>query len=546
MSRPTALARAPLAASLLLLCLSPRLIAQQQTAAAAPLFQTATQCMACHNGLAAPSGEDVSMGATWRASIMAHSARDPYWQAGVRREVIDHPMAQPAIENECSRCHMPMAHVQTQALGQQQMVFAHLPSGPGAAHADPLATDGVSCALCHQITNEKFGDKASFTGGFVVDTAAPVDERRVFGPYDVDAGRAAVMRSASGFVPSEATHIQQSEVCATCHTLYTHALDEAGQPIAEFPEQVPYQEWRHSAFPDSKSCQSCHMPVVAQPTAITSVLGQPREHVSRHDFRGANVFMLRLLNRFRGDLGVVAQPVEIDNAVGRTTAFLTAHAATLEIAAARARRGRLEADVVVRNLAGHKLPTAYPSRRAWLHVTVRDANGCSVFSSGEVEPSGAIRGNDNDRDAAAFEPHYREIHSPEQVQIYEGIMGTPAGAVTTGLLSAVSYLKDNRLLPQGFEKANAPRDVAVSGDAREDPDFAAGEDRVQYVIDVGDAPGPFMVEAQLWYQSIAYRWARNLGSYDAVEPARFLSAYQAVAPTSAIVLARAVRTSADE
>ena len=543
MSRPTVPARAALSASLLLLGLSPDLIAQQAPLAAAALFQAATQCMACHNGLAAPAGEDVSMGTMWRASIMAHSARDPYWQAGVRREVIDHPTAQAAIENECSRCHMPMAHVQTQALGQQQMVFAHLPSGPGAAQADALAADGVSCALCHQITSEKLGEKASFTGGFVVDTVPPLDERRVFGPYEVDAGRAAVMRSATGFVPSKATHIQQSEVCATCHTLYTHALDEAGQPIAEFPEQVPYQEWRHSAFADSQSCQSCHMPVVAQPTPITSVLGQPRDDVSRHDFRGANALMLRLLNRFRGDLGVVALPVELDNAVSRTTAFLRAHAATLEITAARSQGGRVEAEVVVRNLAGHKLPTAYPSRRVWLQVTVRDANGRSVFSSGAVEPTGAIRGNDNDRDAAAFEPHYREIHAPEQVQIYESIMGTGAGAVTTGLLSAVRYLKDNRLLPQGFEKATAPRDVAVSDDAREDPDFAAGEDRVRYAVDVADAPGPFTIEARLWYQSIAYRWAHNLGSYDADETARFVTAYRGVAPAAAIELAHAVRTS---
>jgi hypothetical protein len=73
-----------------------------------PLFQSSNQCMTCHNGLTTASGEDVSFGTLWRASMMAHSARDPYWQAGVRREVTDHPQAQAAIENECSRCHMRM------------------------------------------------------------------------------------------------------------------------------------------------------------------------------------------------------------------------------------------------------------------------------------------------------------------------------------------------------------------------------------------------------------------------------------------------------
>ena len=61
--------------------------------------------------------------------MMAHSAHDPYWQAGVRREVLDHPSAAPAIEHECSRCHMPMAHVTQVAAGVTGQVFANLPAG---------------------------------------------------------------------------------------------------------------------------------------------------------------------------------------------------------------------------------------------------------------------------------------------------------------------------------------------------------------------------------------------------------------------------------
>ncbi len=106
-----------------------------------PLFQSSAQCMTCHNGLTTASGEDVSFGTMWRASMMAHSARDPYWHAGVRREVTDHPRAQAAIENECSRCHMPMAHVETQRRGGQQSVFANIPSANPAA-IDPLALEG--------------------------------------------------------------------------------------------------------------------------------------------------------------------------------------------------------------------------------------------------------------------------------------------------------------------------------------------------------------------------------------------------------------------
>ena len=39
--------------------------------------------------------------------------------------------------------------------------------------------------------------------------------------------------------------------------------------------------------------------------------------------------------------------------------------------------------VAVENLAGHKLPTAYPSRRVWLHVTVLDGPDV-VFESGAI------------------------------------------------------------------------------------------------------------------------------------------------------------------
>src|SRR5215510_11086149 len=65
------------------------------------LFQASDRCFACHNGLSTAAGEDISIGFGWRPSIMANSARDPYWQAGVRRETIDHAKAKAEIEDEC-------------------------------------------------------------------------------------------------------------------------------------------------------------------------------------------------------------------------------------------------------------------------------------------------------------------------------------------------------------------------------------------------------------------------------------------------------------
>jgi len=197
-------------------------------------------------------------------------------------------------------------------------------------------------------------------------------------------------------------------------------------------------------------------------------------------------------------------------------------------------------DVTIENLAGHKLPSAYPSRRAWLHVIVRDAAGAVVFESGALRRDGSIAGNDNDADAARYEPHYTRIERSDQVQIYEPILGSPAGEVTTELLTATRYLKDNRLLPRGFDKATADADIAVHGNAEQDVDFRGGSDRVRYEVPIPSGrSGPFTVEAALWYQPIGFRWAHNLEMQPSPEGERFVGYFEQHAERSGTVLARA-------
>jgi hypothetical protein len=506
-------------------------------------FRTADQCMACHNGLTTPAGEDVSIGSSWRTSMMANSARDPYWQAAVRREVMDHPESQAAIEAECSRCHMPMAARSAEAAGSHGSVFDHLTPAAAALPAGVLAADGVSCTVCHQIQADALGTRESFNGHFAFETQITQEPRAIFGPYAVDAGRSGIMHSAVGFRPIESAHIQQSEMCATCHTLTTSTLDPQGQVIGSLPEQAPYLEWLHSDYRETMSCQTCHMPVVDELVPISSVWGEPRTGMSRHQFRGGNFFMMRMLNRYRNELGVQALPQEMEAAVGRTIAHLQSETAALAIERVEVAGGTLRADLRVENLAGHKLPTAYPSRRVWLHVTVTDRNAGIVFESGAFQPNGSIAGNDNDADGSRYERHHDEIRSSDDVQIYEAIMTDRNGQVTTGLLSGRQFVKDNRILPQGFDKHTAPSDVAVQGNAQDDADFGGGGDRVRYAVDVSNASGPFTVTAELWFQPIAYRWAHNLRDYDAMETNRFTGYYEAMSSASAVVLTRAVARS---
>ena len=326
------------------------------------------------------------------------------------------------------------------------------------------------------------------------------------------------LHNISGFTQEQGRHIQLSELCATCHTLVTIARGPGGEEIGRLPEQMPE----------------------VGDTSVSSVLGKARR-LARHQFAGGNFFMLRMLNRYREELAMVASSTELDRSVSRTVANLR-EAAFLSIDAPSVSGGIVSFDVTAQNLSGHKLPTGYPSRRLWLHVVVRDRGGAVLFESGAVQPTGQITGNDNDRDGMQVEPHYSEITRSDQVQIYESVMSDSTGHPTTGLLNGVRFLKDNRLLPRGFDKATASPDIRVVGAAEADANFAAGTDLVRYVVNAGAAEGPFQVDAELRFQPIGYRWAQNLQPYSAPEPAAFLRYFDALSGTASTVLRRAVVT----
>jgi hypothetical protein len=114
--------------------------------------------------------------------------------------------------------------------------------------------------------------------------------------------------------------------------------------------------------------------------------------------------------------------------------------------------------------------------------------------------------------------------------------------VTTGLLSAVGYLKDNRLLPSGFNKQNAEKDISVIGEAADDPNFTGQGSVVRYSVSTHGGAGPFHIQAELWYQPIGFRWAHNLAPYTAEEPQRFVSYYESMSSSTAVMLANAEAT----
>jgi hypothetical protein len=169
----------------------------------------------------------VSIGFDWRATMMANSSRDPYWQASVRRETIDHAESTAEIEDTCARCHMPMERLRGEDRGRKAQVFAHLPF-KARRDGGSFAEDGVSCSLCHQIGTAKLGtprasrrlrDRSAGRAGESPRVRSVCDRRR---PHarDEDVER--------GFVPAQSEHIRKSEMCATCHTLITETLGPGG------------------------------------------------------------------------------------------------------------------------------------------------------------------------------------------------------------------------------------------------------------------------------------------------------------------------------
>jgi hypothetical protein len=488
-------------------------------------FSASGACTICHDRLTDSTGEDVSIGAHWRSTMMANAARDPYFQASVRIEVLANPELQAVIEDKCTRCHTPLAQVTALAQeGETRLLDDGFVNAENELHS--LGMDGVSCTLCHQIQPDGLGEIASYSGGYSIDTETPVGERLLFGPYPTDELQAEMMRVASGYLAVEASHISSSELCATCHTLYTPSVDSAGQIVGEFPEQTAYLEWLNSDYAETKSCQDCHMPAAAGEAKLSVTGGAAQSPFSKHIFVGGNVYMLNLLKRSGLEQAVTASSAQFDATIERALEQMQNRTATVDIAELEISGTTLSAQVAVNSQVGHKFPTGFPSRRAWLHFTVYDADEQVVFESGATMPDGAIVGNDNDESPDKYEPHYDEIGETEQVQIYESIMADREDNLTTVLLRGYGYVKDNRLLPAGLDKAAVDADIVPYGGAVDDSDFSGGGDRVLYRVDLGSAKGPFTVEVELLYQSIGYRWAENVRSYQGAETALFAQYYQ--------------------
>ncbi len=498
-------------------------------------FIGAGVCLMCHANLVDQSGTDVSITTDWRSTMMANASRDPFWQAKVSSEIERSPDLQPVIEEKCATCHQPMAKAQAEVAGSEVAIFED--GFDDVNHPLYLVgLDGVSCSLCHQIQAGNLGTEESFTGGFEIDTSTEPPMRVMFGPFEQPFTMP--MQNHTGFLPEFGEQTNQAELCATCH-LFTPYVDAEDTVQGDFPEQTPYLEWENSDYGDqSITCQSCHMPKADGGVSISLMPGNlsPREPFFKHFFVGGNTFVLQMLSDWGADLNAGADQSHFDTTIARTEEQISQRTAQMEIQVLEVKDGKLTAELQIIPLTGHKFPSGFPSRRAWLHVTILDAAGKIVFESGKLNPDGSISGNAADLDPSRYEPHYDLVTSPDQVQIYEPVMINSDGEVTYTLMRAAGYVKDNRLLPKGTDKVDLPEEIAAQGAAAKDPDFVGGGDTITYQIDLADMQGPFTFSAELLYQSLSFQFVQDMLT-DSTNPIDQFSGYYGEMPKTPLLVA---------
>lgn len=483
------------------------------------MFAGSGNCAICHSSdgvnVLTHNGQDISMVTAWRSTMMGNSSKDPLWRAMVSEETNRFPMLKNTIENTCTRCHAPVGYTESERAGNEFYTMDSL-------RVSTFANDGVNCTVCHQIKPENFGQQASYSGHYKIDTT-----RIIYGPYQNPLAQP--MISMSNFTPVFATHMNSSELCATCHTLFTPYLDNNNQIAGTFPEQTPYLEWKNSVYNGtSTNCQSCHMPIITDSIDIATI---PAWHVvkrapfRKHDFVGGNYYMLEMMKNNIDSLGLTATAAQITGTQEKALQNLRngiSLSATSEIIG-----DTIEITVVIQNLTGHKIPSGIPTRRMWINLQAKDHLGNVMFDNGRYNSEGRILGYDS-----SYEKHYDVINQGDQIQVYEAIIGDVDNERTYTLLRAATYLKDNRIPPVGFTSQHSSYDsTKIYGEALYDPNFnksggieGSGKDVVRYRFARGNAAS-VTVNTKLLFQTVMWEFADHLTHVPTYDAQKFVQMY---------------------
>lgn len=488
------------------------------------LFASSVECNLCHGhdfaGIAnvTSEGEDVNMMDAWRSTMMANSARDPFWQAKVSHEVSLHPDLQDEIETSCTDCHAPLGFFNAMKNGADTYTLAEM-------NADPIAMDGVSCLACHQQSPDSLD--VGFSGHLHF-----VDAPIAYGPYE--SPLVSPMASVSTYVPTYSDHVNDAALCSSCHTLITQTLDDQSNELDNyFIEQATYHEWLNSSFSDENNptaCQQCHMPDLGEEAIQISALYNvnPRSPYYLHDLVGGNVHMLNILKNNSAALGVVATAAQFNKTISKTYNMLQNQGLNMTLTNTGRDIDSVFYQLDIENLAGHRFPSGYPARRLVVEFTVKNPSGDTLFHSGGFDNEFYALNEDS-----PYEPHHDVITSEDQTQIYEMVMGKENGDFTTILTYAHHPLKDNRLVPNGFSTTHEVYDTTlIAGFALEDNNFnhvdgieGSGTDQLNFHIPLNGSTDSLIASANIYYQPIPPKWMEEMFEGDTPQINSFHNMY---------------------
>lgn len=538
-------------------------------------FLTSDQCQGCHdtsfmnsslpNMLFQETTEDgstqlinLSPYGEWTASPMGMAGRDPIFFSQLQSETNNLPELTTCIETTCLHCHGVMGQrqlaIDTPASDDpgckdlftipppEQVPFGKpfrkemVTQWPGSEfnvdqRYGALARDGISCTVCHHISNEALDTPNSYTGNFVT---GPADV--IYGPFQDVVPKP--MQHSLGITPQYGEQITQWQVCGTCHNILLPVFNNEGTQVSSSYEQTTHLEWTNSVYGPNRSefqsCQGCHMQTHYKGQDLTFKIAniessdsapttdrlpnpdiklKPRNPYSRHQLHGLNVFINQMFQQFPLILG--DRQIDFMTGSGVVPPLITGFNSMLEMAEnetaavnveslEKTADGKLKAKVNVTSKVGHYLPSGVGFRRVFLEFKVMDKDGNLLWASGRTNELGAIVDGTTDKvlpseqpvkfPNAPFQPHYQVITSGDQVQIYQEMIKDSDGQLTTSFLRRVDKVKDNRIRPKGFDPAffalnPSPfvQELAeIPGQAKFDPHYTdpnlTGSDNIEYLV----------------------------------------------------------------
>jgi Flp pilus assembly protein TadD len=336
-------------------------------------FFPAARCASCHK----------DTHAAWAESLHRNAGREPFYKESV--DILEQTRGSKPTQH-CESCHAPVSVFTGSLLTNSK--------GPR-----PLEDEGVTCVVCHSITEARLDGTGSYTIRRPA-LLAREDGTPIFGDLpdaaikaDIAGHRRAMMRPL----------LKQSEFCAVCHKSSAPPELNGDKFIRGFSV---YDEWQQSGASTNTvspyyrreqavDCRGCHMPKVESADDSSAKDGS----ISSHRWLGANT----TTPLFYGQ----TKQVEL------TKAFLENNVISLDIFALKSeatgqtytaleqstenplplRPGEeVTAEVVVFNRkAAHSFPPELRDMyEPWVEFEALDASGKTIFHSGFLKPDNTL------------------------------------------------------------------------------------------------------------------------------------------------------------